>query len=282
MTSILLAASMLAGVGIVAGVGLIAGLGLAIAASVMHVKTDPRVEEVTAALPGVNCGACGYPGCMSYAEAIVNEGVAGNRCTPGGNGAAQAIAVIMGIQAEVVADRKALVRCGGTHELCKPSYEYRGEQTCAAASLLYSGQKQCNYGCLGFGDCARVCPYHAISIINGIAVVNQDICVGCALCVSSCFKGIIGMTETKGKAINRCCSEAPGAVVRRQCATGCIGCKLCERNCPQGAITVTNGLAHVDAARCNGCGLCHDKCPTHCLVMSPLKGSAGCVTATIA
>ena len=253
---------------IVAGIGLVSGLGLAVAAIVMHVPVDPRVERVLAVLPGANCGACGYSGCAGYAEAIVNQGAPGNLCTPGGNATAEAIAEIMGGTAETVAERKALVRCGGTHEKCKMSFNYRGEQTCAAASLLYSGQKQCNYGCLGFGDCAKVCRQEAIFLRDGVAVVDQDKCVGCAVCVAECPKGIIVITETRGRAINRCCSRAPGAIARRQCAAACIGCRLCEKACPAGAIAVTDNLAVVDPAKCTGCGFCQAKCPTKCLVMS--------------
>jgi ferredoxin len=173
----------------------------------------------------------------------------------------------MGVAAETVAERKALVRCGGTREKCKLSFEYRGEQTCEAASLLYSGQKQCNYGCLGFGDCAAVCPHGAIAVQDGVAFVDQDRCFGCALCVAACPKNIITITETRGKAINRCCSQAPGPLVRRHCAAGCIGCRLCEKNCPEHAITVANNLAYVDPAKCTGCGLCQQKCPTKCLLI---------------
>jgi electron transport complex protein RnfB len=262
MSAILLA------IAIVAGIGLAAGLGLAVAAVVMNVPTDPRVEAVAGALPGVNCGACGYSGCAGYAEAIVNENAPDNLCTPGGNAAAEAIANVMGTTAQAVPDRKALVRCNGTNTHCKRSYEYRGEQTCEAASLLYSGQKQCNYGCLGFGDCAAACPLGAVALREGVAVVDQNKCVGCALCAAACPKGIIVMAETKGRAINRCCSQAAGPVARRQCSSACIGCRLCEKSCPQKAIAVENNLACVNPALCVGCGLCQEKCPTKCLIMS--------------
>ena len=56
--------------------GIAFGLGLAVAAKRFHVDADPRIEEVYEALPGVDCGACGYPGCAGYAEAVVVEGVA--------------------------------------------------------------------------------------------------------------------------------------------------------------------------------------------------------------
>ena len=261
MTSILFA------VAVVAGIGLIAGVGLAVAAVVMHVPVDERAEQLAGALPGANCGACGYAGCAGYAQAIAS-GAPTNLCTPGGDSAAQVLAGIMGVEAQAVAPRKALVRCNGTRANCRQSFEYRGEQSCAAACLLYSGQKACNYGCLGFGDCAKACPHGAIFIEDGIARVDQAQCVGCALCEAACPKHIIVMKETEGKAINRCCSEAAGAVARKQCSSACIGCRLCAKNCPEQAITVENNLAHVDPQKCGGCGLCISKCPTGSLVMS--------------
>ena len=249
MTSILLA------VAVVAGIGLIAGVGLAVAAIVMHVPVDELVEKLTGALPGANCGACGYPGCEGYAEAIA-AGTAVNLCTPGSDGVAKVLAEIMGVEAQAVAPRKALVRCNGTHANCKQSFEYQGEQSCAAACLLYSGQKQCNYGCLGFGDCARDCPEGAIFFRDGVAVVDPRKCVGCSRCERECPKRMIVMRETVGKAINRCCNEAPGAVARKQCSAACIGCGLCAKNCPEQAIMMENNLAHVTPEKCTGCGLC--------------------------
>lgn len=64
--------------------GLLFGLGLAIAAKVLYVKEDNRIEEVTKMLPNANCGSCGYAGCRGFAEAIV-KGEGGNltKCRPG-------------------------------------------------------------------------------------------------------------------------------------------------------------------------------------------------------
>ena len=64
--------------------GLIFGAGLAFASKKFAVKTDPRVQEVLEALPGANCGACGFPGCAGYAAAVVSGDAAPNLCSPGG------------------------------------------------------------------------------------------------------------------------------------------------------------------------------------------------------
>ena len=259
--------SILFAVAIVSGIGLVAGVGLAIADALMSEPVDDRVRLLTEALPGYNCGACGHAGCAGYAGAMHAGTAPCNLCTPGGNVVAQALAGIMGQQAEAVAPRKALVRCNGTRENRKQSYDFQGEQSCAAASPLCAGQS-CDYGCLGLGDCMRACPNGAITMEEGVARIDQDKCHGCSVCERACPRQIIVMKETVGKAINRCCSRDPGPVSRKLCKASCVGCRLCEKNCPEQAITVENGLAHVDPEKCTGCGLCVSKCSTKSLVMS--------------
>ena len=62
---------------------------------------------------------------------------------PGGPKAAAAIAKIMGGEASAV-EKKAVVQCQGSSEHCKPAYDYKGIQTCAAAATLYGGPKTCS------------------------------------------------------------------------------------------------------------------------------------------
>jgi len=46
-------------------------------------KKIPLSYFVLAALPGANCGTCGYPGCEGYAKAIVEKGDKADKCSPG-------------------------------------------------------------------------------------------------------------------------------------------------------------------------------------------------------
>ena len=66
------------------GIGLVLGVGLAVAAKLLYVKEDERIEEVAKRLPNYNCGSCGYAGCKAMAEAIV-AGKEENlrKCKPG-------------------------------------------------------------------------------------------------------------------------------------------------------------------------------------------------------
>lgn len=69
---------------ILAGLGLLLGLGLAISSKIFHVEVDTRIEDIEAILPNANCGACGFPGCQGFAEAIVNGTAESlSQCKPG-------------------------------------------------------------------------------------------------------------------------------------------------------------------------------------------------------
>ena len=171
-------------------VGALGAVILVAASKFMAVEEDPRIEQVTGCLAGANCGGCGYAGCADYAKAIVMDGVPCDKCAPGGPKAAAAIGKIMG--AEVSASvKKAVVQCQGSKDNCKPSYDYKGIQSCAAAAALYGGPKDCSFACAGFGDCVKACKFDAIHIVNGVAVVDQDKCTGCGACAAVCPKHVI-------------------------------------------------------------------------------------------
>lgn len=87
----------------------------------------------------------------------------------------------------------AYVRCNGTCENTSVKQEYKSAKGCAAAKLFYGGDGACTYGCLGFGDCAAVCPKEAIDLVNGVAKVDPDLCIGCAMCSKVCPNHIIDM-----------------------------------------------------------------------------------------
>ena len=171
-------------------VGAVGAIVLVAAAKFMAVEEDPRIEEVSACLAGANCGGCGYAGCSDYAKAVVLDGVPCDKCAPGGPKAAAAIAKIMGGEASAV-EKKAVVQCQGSSEHCKPAYDYKGIQTCAAAAALYGGPKTCSFACIGLGDCTKVCKFDAIHIVDGVAKVDKDKCTGCGACANICPKKVI-------------------------------------------------------------------------------------------
>lgn len=252
--------------------GLAAGVLLTVCSKIFEVKTDERIEAVNEALPQINCGACGFAGCSDYAKAVVVNGVPTNMCKPGGAESSKKISAIMGIEEMKSEPQVAVVLCGGTCENAEDKFIFDGVSSCKAANLYYNGSKSCAYGCLGFGDCAKVCPENAIHIENGVARVNKARCIGCGLCAKVCPDKLIVLRSVSNTVDVRCSSKAPGKVVRGVCKTGCIGCKICEKKCRFGAIHVEDNLARIDYDKCTSCGACAEACPAKAIsVCSPQK-----------
>ena len=257
-------------IGILGGLGLIFGLVLAIASKVFYVETDPRLDQLNECLPGANCGGCGYAGCGGYAEAVLKGEAAIGKCASGGDECAAKMAEIMGVKAEEVARRVAMVRCSGYRRkdadgkligmMDKGNYE--GAMDCLAATKVAGrGQTICKFGCLGFGNCVKACQYDAIHVVDGVARVDFDKCVGCMSCAAVCPRGIITNVEYGEHIVISCSSHAKGNVTTRGCTLGCIGCGLCKKVCPKGAITLDKNLAVIDYTKCDNCGLCVSVCP---------------------
>ena len=159
-------------VGLLSGVGLLAGVALVLAAKFMAVSTDEKFELVRALLPGANCGACGYAGCDDYAAKVAEGKAEVNLCLPGGDSAARRIALTLGRGEVKVVPKTAVVACSCGYTGENTKMRYHGRHSCVAASLFYKGNLTCDHGCLGFGDCVQACKFNAISIQNGLAVVD--------------------------------------------------------------------------------------------------------------
>lgn len=249
----------------VASVGLIAGIMLAIVSHLFKVKEDERVAKIREALPGVNCGACGYRGCDDYAAAVAEGTAEPNLCIPGAEATASELSEILGVEIKKVDKLTAFVHCHGNCEATEKKAEYSGIKTCKAAAMLYGGPNSCTYGCIGYGDCAKVCPSGLICIKDGIAHIDARACLGCGLCAKTCPKHIISLVPKTSATVVMCSSKDKGADARKLCKNACIGCKKCEKNCEAGAITVTDNLAHIDREKCTNCGKCAEVCPTKCI-----------------
>ena len=164
--------------------GLLFGIGLYVASRVFHVYVDPRVERVSEALPGANCGGCGLPGCGALATAIVHGSSDVDACPVCSAPQLSEIARIMGVEIATGTRKVAVVHCQGRR--VEDRFTYAGPATCGAATLLIGGQKACPFGCLGFGDCVAACPFGAIHLVDGIPVVTEQKCTACGKCVEAC------------------------------------------------------------------------------------------------
>ena len=262
---------LLLAIGVVTLIGFICAALLMVASRFMAVKEDERFPKIRAILPGANCGACGFAGCDGYAKALL-EGAAVNRCIPGADGVAAALADALGREFEDVEEQVAVVACNGDCNVANMKCDYHGMKTCAAAKLSFGSQKTCTWGCIGFGDCAAACPQNAICIENGIAHVDTRACIGCGMCAGVCPQHIIKLTSDKERVVVLCNNREKGADTRKSCQLGCIGCKKCEKNCPTGAIKVKDNLAEIDQSLCLNCKACVENCPVGAILYANLSG----------
>ena len=251
---------------IMGGIGLSCSVLLGVAARFFAVHENPRIEALTALLPGINCGACGMPGCSEYARALILHGAKVNLCKPGGPETMRALATYLGIEPVVTERQVAIVLCRGDDQTAKRKFCYNGIADCAAAALVGGGNKACNYGCLGLGSCARICPTDAIEITRAhLAIVHPELCIGCGQCVKACPKKIIRLVPESRTIHVLCRSQDRGNVVKKNCSVGCIGCTLCTKVAGN-AIKMEGALAVVDYSQPLENEEAITKCPQHTII----------------
>ena len=254
-------------VGILAGLGFILALVLFFIAKKFKVEEDPRIDLVEKALPGANCGGCGFAGCHAFADAAVKApNLDNNFCPVGGNDVMKKVAEILGYEVKQQTPKVAVLRCNGSCENRPRINEYDGVKSCRVKATLYAGDTLCPYGCLGCGDCVAACAFGALSLNpeTGLPEVDESKCTACGACTKACPKGLIEL-RNKGPRSMRvyvCCSNKDkGMFTRKACKAGCIGCGKCAKVCPHGAITVENNLAYIDYTKCKLCKKCVAECP---------------------
>ncbi|MBP3856046.1 MAG: RnfABCDGE type electron transport complex subunit B [Ruminiclostridium sp.] len=246
-------------------IGAVIGVLLTAASKVFYVRTDETVQKISDALPGANCGGCGYSGCDGYARAVAAGEAPADLCKPGGAAAAKKIGGIMGIEVGDVERVTAFVRCNGNCGATEDKYTYIGSGSCAAIERFYNGKGKCRAGCHGMGDCVKVCENGCISIVNGVSAVDPTNCTGCGKCVRACPNKLIVLIKESQRCIVRCSSLDTGKETRQICKNGCIACGICVKKCPSGAIAIDSNHALIDPNKCTGCGVCVKACPVKCI-----------------
>ncbi|MCL1993032.1 MAG: RnfABCDGE type electron transport complex subunit B [Spirochaetes bacterium] len=247
----------------VGALAVLMGSLLGFSAKKFYVRVDPRVEKIQDALPGVNCGGCGFPGCGMFAKAVAEEKVGYNGCPPGGADTAGKIAETLGIAPDAFGRKVAFLKCNGVEDNVKRNYIYDGPKSCVAASQLATGgNKSCTYSCIGLASCKNACPFDAIHMANSIAVIDSKKCTACGKCVTACPKKLIEIVAEKSSVRVLCNSRDTGKIVRQNCRAGCIACSICKKACTAGAITMENNIATIDYEKCTLCMACVAKCPT--------------------
>lgn len=249
-------------------IGCVAAIVLYFVATKFKVEEDVRIDEVEAALPGANCGGCGYPGCRGFASACVGaESLDGKFCPVGGQPVMDKVAEILGLEAGSATPKVAVLRCNGSCSNRPKTTNFDGVKNCKIVAMLYAGETGCSFGCTGFGDCVDACAFDAIHINpeTGLPEVDDDKCTACGKCVKACPKNLIEL-RNKGPKNRRvyvaCNNKDKGGVARKACSAACIGCGKCAKACPFGAITIEDNLAYINFELCRLCRKCVAECPT--------------------
>lgn len=254
----------------VGGMGLVFGVLLSFASTKFAFKSDPVRESIMEILPGINCGACGYPKCELYADAVIKSQANVGKCVVGGTHVAERMANVLGIDAKAQIRMHARVLCIGGKDKAVDKYIYNGVKDCIIAVKLGGGPKGCRFGCIGLGTCVRVCTFDAIKLNDkGISEINPEKCTSCGICIRVCPKKIIETIPAESKVQVYCKSQEKGKKVIENCKTGCIACGRCVKACRYDAINFNNNLASVDYAKCVNCFDCVKVCPTGSIKASP-------------
>ncbi|MGN1215982.1 MAG: RnfABCDGE type electron transport complex subunit B [Candidatus Cryptobacteroides sp.] len=253
---------------IITGLGLLLAVALYLVAQRFKVEEDPRIGQVEKAMPGANCGGCGFAGCHAFAEAAVKaSGLDEIFCPVGGNQTMKQVASILGYEAREKAPMVAVIRCAGTCEARPVVNEYDGVSSCKVKAALYSGDTLCRFGCLGCGDCVAACSFGAIKMDpqTGLPAFDESSCTGCGSCVKACPRGLIEL-RAKGPRGMRvyvsCRNKEKGPSVKKACSAACIGCGICEKTCTHDAVKVVDNVAYIDYSKCKLCRECEAMCPT--------------------
>lgn len=232
-------------------------------------------------LPHANCGACGTPGCRPFAEALLQGTVDPGLCTVNSKEMTHAIANLLGVEVGKHEKRVARLACAGGTHVARIQALYRGLKSCRAAAVVAGGQRGCVWGCLGFGDCAEVCDFEAITLDRfNLPVVDEDRCTACADCVEVCPKDLFSIHPVSHQLWVACKNRDSKSQAEAACEVTCNACGRCVADAPEGLITLEDNLAIVDYKKNTlSSRVAIERCPTGAIVWldrraGPVRGTS--------
>jgi Na+-translocating ferredoxin:NAD+ oxidoreductase RNF subunit RnfB len=249
------------------GLTLLLAIMLIVANKKLYVYEDPRIDTVEDLLPHANCGACGYPGCRPFAEALVSGNSLPGKCTVSSEEGRVEIADYLGIALGAEEKQVARLACAGGTNVALNRANYQGVKTCQAASLVSGGGKGCFWGCLGHGDCETVCDFDAITMDeHGLPVVDEEKCTACGDCVEVCPKDLFSLQPISHKLWVACKNLEMGDEILEECQVGCTACGKCAMDAPADLITMINNLPVIDYSYNHNTQDPIQRCPTGAIV----------------
>lgn len=261
--------------------GILLAAMLAFASRRLWVWEDPRIDWLEGQLPKSNCGACGEAGCRSFAEKLVTGEVQPARCTVASAGVQREIADYLGVAAGTIERKVARLACAGGRHVAFLRARYEGHASCRAAAVVSGGGKECAWGCLGLGDCAKVCRFGAITMDrHGLPQIDPEKCTGCNDCVEICPKGLFSLEPVSRQLWVACKNQADGETAAAACEVACTACARCVQDAPDDLIRIAGNLACIDYERnAQAARPIIERCPTGAIVWfdtpaRPVKGAA--------
>jgi electron transport complex protein RnfB len=263
----------LTAVAIMGGLTVVLATLLVFANKKLHVHEDPRIDIVENMLPNVNCGACGFPGCRAFAEALVREQTLPGHCTVSTEQGRQRIADFLGVAVGVQEKRVARLACAGGNNVARFQAQYTGLSTCKAATQVGGGGKGCVWGCLGFGDCAQACNFDALHMNKyRLPVVDEDKCTACGDCVQTCPKDLFSLHPISHRLWVACKNLEAGDEILAHCEVACTACGRCVMDAPDELITLVNNLPIIDYTKNHNSQIPIQRCPTGAIVWIEADG----------
>lgn len=254
--------------GIMTGLGLFFGIILAVAYKLLRVDEDPRIAETEGLLPGTNCGACGEPGCLPFAQKLVSGEVQPSGCTVASGDDIDNIADFLGVDAGEAVKRVARLHCAGGKAQAFQIAEYDGFESCRAAAVISGGGKGCSWGCLGLADCDVACTFDAISMNdNGLPKVDVEKCTACGDCVEACPKNLFEVVPMDEKLFVQCSAPLGGEAIAVLCSVACDGCGKCAADAEPGLIEMHNELPVLNyRSGAQATTKATERCPTNAIL----------------